>query len=300
MPEPEAMKGFQVGISRFLDFSSLVDTTTPMDQACRRTSGIPHIAKSGIVQRALHWSVMTSTSCTCVIFGAGEYYAQQPFIPRDSFVVAADGGLDHARELGMDVDFVVGDFDSITGARPSGDDRTIVLPPEKDDPDLLSALKIGWAHGARTFHIYGALGGRIDHTISNIQLMALLAERGASGYLHGDGEIVTAICDGEISFQRNDVKPGRMVSVFSHSDSSTGVNEIGLKYEIHDARMSSIRVNGLSNEFSDGNPASISVRHGTLIVTFPMEAPLPRVTRFHTFDGDLGRLDTSVSSALVR
>lgn len=243
---------------------------------------------------------MTSTSCTCVIFGAGEYYARPISIPSNSFVIAADGGLDHARELGVDVDFVVGDFDSITGARPAEDGRTIVLPPEKDDPDLLSALKIGWKHGARTFHIYGALGGRIDHTISNIQLMALLAERGASGYLYGDGEIVTAICDGEISFPRNNVEPGRMVSVFSHSDSSTGVSEIGLKYEIRDAQMSSTRVNGLSNEFSDGNPSEISVRHGTLIVTFPMEAPLPLVTRFHDFDGDLGRLDTSVSSALAR
>ena len=64
--------------------------------------------------------------------------------------------------------------------------------------------------------------------------------------------------------------------------------------------MLSTRVNGLSNEFSDGNHSAISVKHGTLIVTFPMEAPLPLVTRFHDFDGDLGQLDTSVSSALVR
>jgi len=32
MPEPEALKGFQVGMSRFLDFSSLVDNTTPRDR----------------------------------------------------------------------------------------------------------------------------------------------------------------------------------------------------------------------------------------------------------------------------
>lgn len=118
---------------------------------------------------------------TCVIFGAGDYYDETPAIPDDAFVVAADGGLDHARAFGIDADFVVGDFDSITGDRPTQNDRTIALPSEKDDPDLLSALKIGWLRGARTFHIYGALGGRIDHTISNIQLMALLADRGATG-----------------------------------------------------------------------------------------------------------------------
>lgn len=235
---------------------------------------------------------------TCVIFGAGEYYDETPIVPNGAFVVAADGGLDHTRALGIDADVIVGDLDSLNGRMPRTGDHTIALPPEKDDPDMLSALKIGWSYGARTFHIYGALGGRVDHTISNIQLAALLAQRGGTGFLHGDGTIITAICDGELAFPENRVRPGRMVSVFSHSDISTGVNETGLKYELTDATMSSIRVNGVSNEFLHGNPASIAVAHGTLIVTFPVEAPIPVVTRRHSFTGDLGALDTSVSSAL--
>lgn len=102
---------------------------------------------------------------TCVIFGAGEYYDETPIVPNGAFVVAADGGLDHTRALGIDADVIVGDFDSLNGRMPRTGDRTIALPPEKDDPDMLSALKIGWSHGASTFHIYGALGGRVDHTI---------------------------------------------------------------------------------------------------------------------------------------
>ena len=200
---------------------------------------------------------------TCVIFGAGDYYDETPAIPDDAFVVAADGGLDHARAFGIDADFVVGDFDSITGDRPTQNDRTIALPSEKD------------------------------------QLMALLADRGATGYLHGDGSIVTAICDGALDFPADDAVAGRMVSVFSHSDISTGVSETGLKYELHHADMSSTRVNGLSNEFLAGRPSRITVEHGTLIVTFPIEAPLPHVARWHGFSGDLGALDTDVSSALV-
>ena len=196
-------------------------------------------------------------------------------------------------------DVVVGDFDSITGKRPTPDERTVELPPEKDDPDLLSALKIGWFHGARLFHIYGALGGRIDHTISNIQLMALLANHGAIGFLHGNDSIVTAICDGDLDFAANDVKPGRMISVFSHSNTSVGVCEKGLKYEISDALMTSTKVNGVSNEFRHGLPAHVGVTQGTLIVTFPAEAPLPQVSWHHAFKGDLGPLDTQISSALV-
>ena len=67
---------------------------------------------------------------------------------------------------------------------------------------MLSALKVGWSAGCREFHVYGGLGGRIDHTISGIQLMALLARHGASGYLYGDGLIVTAITDGSFRSPR--------------------------------------------------------------------------------------------------
>ena len=97
----------------------------------------------------------------CVIFGAGEYYAGTPVVPTGAYVIAADGGLDHTRELGIVPDVVVGDFDSLEGRAPRTDVRTIALPALKDDPDMLSALKVGWSAGCREFHVYGGLGGRM-------------------------------------------------------------------------------------------------------------------------------------------
>lgn len=240
-------------------------------------------------------------SKVCVIFGAGEYYAGDPVVPSGAYVVAADGGLDHTRELGVAPDVVVGDFDSLEGRRPAAGTHTIALPPLKDDPDMLSALKVGWAAGCREFRVYGGLGGRIDHSISCIQLMALLSHHGASGYLYGDGLIVTAITDGRLSFPAHPVpEDGRMVSVFSHSDVSLGVNEPGLKYELRDGTLTNTVVQGVSNEFRDQVDAAVSVEHGTLIVTFPIEVALPEVSRFRTFDGGIGELDTEVSKLLVR
>lgn len=236
----------------------------------------------------------------CVIFGAGEYY-DTPTVPNGAFVVAADGGLDHVRALGLVPDVVVGDFDSLQGRRPDSDARTIALPPTKDDPDMLSALKIGWGAGFRRFHIWGGLGGRMDHTIANIQLMGLLAQHGATGFLHGDGTVITAVCDGELAFPAHPVpRSGRMVSVFSLSDVSLGVNESGLKYELHDGTLTNTMALGLSNEFRDGTAASISVTTGTLIVTFPLEAGMPSVRHHHEFTGDIGQLDTRISALLVR
>lgn len=243
----------------------------------------------------------------CVVLGAGEYYDGDAVrVPADAFVVAADGGFDHAQSLGITPDVIVGDFDSVeqqssVDAATTTGAHTVTLPPLKDDPDMLSALKIGWAHGCREFHIWGGLGGRIDHTIANVQLMALLANRGARGYLHGDGTIITALTDGELRFAAHpvaeDTKP--YVSVFALSDTAAGVSEAGLKYVIDNVTMTNTHVNGLSNEFLDMTEATISVREGTLAVTFPSDSPAPQVTLFHTFSGDLGELDTTVSSALA-
>lgn len=234
----------------------------------------------------------------CVVFGAGEYYNERPAVPQGAFVVAADGGLDHARALGIAVDVTVGDFDSLAGSMPEHDGHTVKLPTEKDDPDMLSALKIGWAQGGRVFHIYGGLGARVDHTIANIELMALLSEHGGIGLLHGDGQIVTAVCDGALRFAQNNMPAGCMVSVFAHSDKASGVSESGLKYEVTNMTMTRTQVVGLSNEFRDRLPATIEVQHGTLIVTFPTEAPLPQLVSHHPFQGDLGDLDTTASAFL--
>ncbi|RSX54228.1 thiamine pyrophosphokinase [Bifidobacterium goeldii] len=240
---------------------------------------------------------------TCVIFAAGEYYGDTPIVPSGALVIAADGGLDHTRALGIEADFVIGDFDSLTSSVPHGS-NTLRLPSQKDDPDLLSALKVGWNRGARQFRIYGALGGRIDHTIASIQLTALLAQHGGVGFLYGDGMIVTAVSDARLDFAARHVDStgdarARMVSVFAHSSDAQGVSERGLKYELTDATLTNTIVQGVSNELLDERAASIDVRQGTLIVTFPSSESLPRITRHHAFTGDLGALDTTVSSALA-
>jgi thiamine pyrophosphokinase len=249
---------------------------------------------------------MTTANRVCVIFGAGEYYTSAlphtiaSLLERGSkpLVVAADGGWDHASQYGIDADIVIGDFDSIT-TKPNSDSHMIRLPANHDDPDMLSALKVGWQHGAREFHIVGALGNRIDHTIANIQMMALLSQHGGNGYLYGDGSIVTAITDGQLQFDAMPAMPGTMVSVFSHSDTSVDVSEPGLKYQLKHATLTNSFVEGVSNEFLAQTPSAIEVHEGTLIVTFPIESIMPQVTFYHEFSGGLGELDTKVSSILA-
>ncbi|NEG70083.1 thiamine diphosphokinase [Bifidobacterium choloepi] len=249
----------------------------------------------------------------CVVLAAGEYYgeaiatgdavaADGSVLADESFVVAADGGLDHARDAGIVPDFVVGDFDSVSDVASSpvaaDDAHTIVLPREKDDPDLLSALKLGWREGARVFDVYGALGGRIDHTISALQCAALVSLHGGLVFLHGDGTVVVAITDAALDFPAHEPAGNRMVSVFAHSDEARGVSEPGMKYELAGATMTNSEVNGVSNEFLPHVPATIDVADGTLLVSYPVGTPRPDWRRHREPGGTIGDVCTEVSAAL--
>lgn len=238
-----------------------------------------------------------------ILLAAGSY-TDEPIAPAcGDTVIAVDGGYDEACRRGIVPGYVVGDLDSVHGALPQGT-RTVVLPPEKDDPDLLSALKFGWSLGLREFDVFGATGSRIDHVISAMQLMALLAERGGAGYLHAGRQVVTAVCDGELAFAAHEpaatgCQEDVMVSVFAHSDVAAGVSEPGLKYELRDATLTNDVVQGVSNEFLPGVEGRVSVAHGTLLVTYPALVAAPRRRLFHAFDGNLGELDTRISPILA-
>ncbi|WP_226805791.1 thiamine diphosphokinase [Bifidobacterium eulemuris] len=224
-------------------------------------------------------------SKVCMVFGAGSYYDESPVVPQGALVVAADGGYDHALALGIRPDVAIGDFDSISKTpvlHEDGDDpasgrvSTIALPAQKDETDMPQAVKVGWNQGIRVFHIFGGLGGRLDHALANLQMLADIARHGGIGFLHGDGCVATAVTDGEIRFPANQVAARRMVSVFAHSDRALGVTIRGLKYETDSVDWTNSHALGVSNEFLPGIPSSISVREGTLIVTYPVEAPQPQ------------------------
>jgi thiamine pyrophosphokinase len=234
-----------------------------------------------------------------IIFGAGEYFGARPQAAPNSVIIAADGGYDAALSFGFTPDVVVGDFDSLKGRIPDSS-RTVKLHPEKDDTDMLSALKIGWQQGARIFDIYGGLGGRLDHTIGNLQLLAQIATHGGIAFLHGKDAIVTAISNASMHFPAWQNTPRRMISVFSHSDVSYDVSEVGLKYALDHVELSNTHPLGISNEFKTDTPSTVSVGQGTLIVTYPSEAPLPQWNGHTQPSSTLGPLDKDISSLLVK
>ena len=120
---------------------------------------------------------MTPT-CEVVVFSGGE--APEPsFLPdlgRGVFVIAADSGFDHARALGVDIDLVVGDLDSVSdigrAAIQRGGIAVLGACVDKDETDLELALDAAADRTAGPIALVGGHGARLDHALGVVAAIA--------------------------------------------------------------------------------------------------------------------------------
>lgn len=206
----------------------------------------------------------------CIIFGAAAMSRLAMPIESGDLLIAADGGLRHFDGIDRKPDVILGDFDSL-GYVPQG---AQVHPVEKDDTDLMLAVRHGLSEGYREFHLYGAFdGNRLDHTIANFQTLAFLQSHGARGYLIGKQYIATVIQNETVRFPAS---CEGIISVFCMGRDAQGVAIRGLKYETENTMLTSDFPLGVSNHFT-GETAEISVADGQLLILWDTENGLPSV-----------------------
>ena len=198
----------------------------------------------------------------CFIIGAGSFYGL-PVPARDTdTVIAADGGWRVCRELDITPDLLLGDFDSLGEVPDFG--HILRLPVEKDDTDMVRAVKEGLAKGEKEFHLLGGMGGqRSDHTVANMQTLAYLAAHGAKGWLYGDGERYTAICGPDTLTLAS--RDNGILSVFCLGADAEGVTIEGAQYPLADAALTADFPLGVSNHFT-GKAVRVAVRRGCLLI----------------------------------
>lgn len=196
----------------------------------------------------------------CYIFGAAGGLPSSFKKNDGDLIIAADAGYKHLSEYSVFPDIAVGDFDSL-GYVPNCAE-IIKHPVRKDDTDTILAVKTGLERGYKRFVIYGGVGGRTDHTLANLQTLSYLSNRGAVGFLCGDGVTYTAVTNSKLRFK---ACSRGTVSVFSATSVCEGVYISGLSYELSGAALKFDFPVGVSNEFC-GKPSEIGVKSGTLIV----------------------------------
>ncbi|MBQ6847838.1 MAG: thiamine diphosphokinase [Clostridia bacterium] len=195
----------------------------------------------------------------CYIFGSAEGLPKKFEINKDDLLIAADAGYLSLKRLGFKPHLAVGDFDSLKVV-PT-DTEVIKHPSKKDDTDTLLAVKIGLSRGYDTFFLYGCAGGRLDHTLANMQTLSYITNNGARGFLYGADFVATAVTKGEIVFSE---KEKGNISVFS-ATTNCEISISGLLYELEKTKITYDFPLGVSNEFI-GKKAKITVHKGTAII----------------------------------
>ena len=201
----------------------------------------------------------------CHIVGGGDFFGIRPTGEGD-FIIAADKGLLYLQNLGITPNLVIGDFDSL-GYIPRAK-RVSRHPVNKDASDMELALQRAANYRHTDIYVYGGIGGRLDHTLANLQLFAAYSERGF--YVTGiaEGFAIRCVTGPDVFTLPDNVEKGT-VSVFAANDRAEGVIERGLEYSLDDEPLTNRTSLGLSNELI-GQEATIAVESGTLYVFYPL------------------------------
>ena len=188
-----------------------------------------------------------------------------PDCPTPSLVLAVDRGFDHAHALGLSVDLVIGDLDSVDKvALLQSSPKPLIesLPTDKDESDLEHALRFASMLEPKRIEILSGGNGRLDHLLVSTLLIA------NSNYLHLPitahiaGSKVFAVPQGEIRTINEPV--GNLVSIITVGPDLRCTTK-GLLWNLSDDTIVKPgSSHGLSNEIT--GDASIRVSKGSAIV----------------------------------
>jgi thiamine pyrophosphokinase len=178
-------------------------------------------------------------------------------------VICADGGTQHALALGLEPDVVIGDLDSLSPTVQQHVERCgariIAHPRSKDETDLELALLYAADHGATRIVVLGARGGRIDHELGNLLLLAHPRLAGIDVQMCFGNQRVSVIQD-QVKVEG---QVGDLLSLLPIGGDAHGVSAVGLEYALNDETLCFGPARGISNVFVSPT-AFVSVREGVL------------------------------------
>lgn len=216
------------------------------------------------------------SGCVIVVSGGGTPAVSLDLLPPGAPVVAADSGVDTALALGLGIDVVVGDLDSVTpgglAAAEASGARIVRHPVDKDATDL--ALALGMAAellgGTGEVIVLGGAGGRFDHLLAGVLALADAAWAGLALRAHlGPATVHVVQGPGE-----RDVggSVGDLLTLVPVGGPAAGVRTSGLRYPLRGEALSVATTRGVSNVI-ESLPATVTLDAGVLLAVLPGPEP---------------------------
>jgi thiamine pyrophosphokinase len=177
-------------------------------------------------------------------------------------LLAADGGANHLASIGLRPAAVIGDLDSVSReTRAWLGEECMVDRPDQDRTDLDKALEYAFDElGIRNLTVLAALGGRTDHDLGNLGLLARLAMGDRLVFETAD-QTVQAV-DGEASLA---AIPGETWSFWTF-DPDVRVTIDGVRWPIENASIDAGTRPSISNEAIDKNIRVCSTNGSVVVI----------------------------------
>ena len=181
-------------------------------------------------------------------------------------IIAIDGGANHLYKMDIKPDYIVGDLDSVDEEvfetyKEQGVEY-YKYPCRKNETDSELGIILAIEQGNMCIDIYAALGGRIDHEISNIGLLYYILEKGVYPRIITETEDIYILENDEIAIEG---KKGDIISVIPFKGDANGVTLRDLEYPLDEFDLVYSTPRGISNVMLD-SVCHINVRDGCLLI----------------------------------
>lgn len=202
-----------------------------------------------------------------LIFSGGHLgtWALQELQPGD-FLLGVDRGAVFLLQQGLQPDYAIGDFDSVTPEefaqiKEQSKDVWSCDPIQKNETDTEMALN--WALEQRPGEIvlFGVLGNRFDHSLANVHLLTKALKSGIPCYIVDEKNEILLI--DKTTFIKKNRFP--QISLLPLTSKVTGITLKGFQYPLQQATLTIGNSLGISNVLQE-ETGTIELAEGQLLV----------------------------------
>ena len=212
-------------------------------------------------------ATVSATTAVVVLGGNPPTRSIKQYIPDHQLVIAADSGLHGAIELGLRVDVVIGDMDSVDKALLAAVEAhgTVIstFPHDKDSTDAELALLKAVEMGADKIVLITKGGGRLDHELGVFAVLQNPKLRSCTIQALWDNAILHLI-HGPASVTISG-KTGSIVGLIAAGGTASGISTVGLQWSLNNESLTPHSSRGVSN-IMVSESATISLQKGSLFV----------------------------------
>lgn len=187
-----------------------------------------------------------------------------PYVTEAEMIIGVDGAADILLEYNIVPNVLIGDFDTATDRSveklKTQGAKVVRLSPRKNETDTEAAVNYALSNNASSITVFGALGSRVDHSLSNIMMLVRAHRAGVPA------RIIDEYNELQVENKHLVLKgtPGQTVSILPLTGNLC-VSATNLVYPLNELELNFGSSRGVSNVMANSK-AEINIKGGYALI----------------------------------